>query len=80
MPKTKVAITLDSELLGRVDALVAGRQFRNRSQAIEAAVSEKLERYGRARLARECRKLDVADERRMADAGLGADFKEWPEY
>jgi hypothetical protein len=35
MPKTKVALTLDSELLEQVDALVHRRRFRSRSQAIE---------------------------------------------
>jgi metal-responsive CopG/Arc/MetJ family transcriptional regulator len=79
MPKTKIAITLDSVLLGRVDALV-GVRFKNRSQAIEAAVSEKLERYGRTRLARECAKLDPATERRAADEGLSAESESWPEY
>jgi metal-responsive CopG/Arc/MetJ family transcriptional regulator len=38
MPKTKVALTLDSELLERVDELVERRRFRSRSQAIEAAL------------------------------------------
>ena len=47
MPKTKVALTLDSELLERVDELVDRRRFRNRSQAIEAALADKLERLAR---------------------------------
>ena len=42
MPKTKVALTIDSALLDRVDDLVARERFRNRSQAIETAVAEKL--------------------------------------
>jgi Ribbon-helix-helix protein, copG family len=79
MPKTKIAITLDTRLLGRVDALV-GVRFKNRSQAIEAAVSEKLERYGRTRLACECLKLDPTEERRHANVGLAADLGSWPEY
>ncbi len=36
-PKTKVALTLDSDLLGQVDDLVAKQKFRNRSQAVGAA-------------------------------------------
>ncbi len=42
MPKTKLAITLDAELVGELDHLVADRHFPNRSQAIETAVAEKI--------------------------------------
>ena len=44
MANAKVAVTLDSEVLGELDALVAQRRFRSRSQAIEAAIAEKLGR------------------------------------
>lgn len=80
MPKTKVAITLDTALLGRVDELVARREFRNRSQAIETALAEKLARAGRTRLARECARLDPADERALAEEGLAGSADSWPEY
>src|SRR6266481_5295927 len=80
MPKTKVALTLDSELLERVDELVGRRRFRNRSQAIEAALADKLERLARTRLARESAKLDPREEKRLADEGLAEDFATWPEY
>ncbi len=79
MPKTKVALTLDTALLDRVDHLVARARFRNRSQAIEAAIAEKLSRLARTRLAEECAKLDPAEEQRLADEAFGADAK-WPEY
>src|SRR6266567_125677 len=70
VPKAKVAITLDAELLDRVDELVARREFRNRSQAIETALAEKLARARRTRLARECAKLDPEDEKALAEEGL----------
>ena len=57
MPKTKVALTIDSALLERVDDLVARERFRNRSQAIETAVAKKLARLSRTGLAEECAKL-----------------------
>lgn len=79
MPKTKVALTLDSVLLDRVDDLVARARFRNRSQAIETALAEKLARLAHTRLAEECAKLDRAEERRLADEPFGADAA-WPEY
>jgi len=80
MPKTKVALTLDAELVERVDELVAHRRFRNRSQAIESALADKLRRLARTRLARESAKLNARDEKRLADEGLAEDFTSWPEY
>jgi len=80
MPKTKVALTLDATLVNRVDDLVAKQRFRNRSQAVEAALAEKLERLARTRLARECAKLDPAEEQRLADEGLTPAGETWPEY
>jgi metal-responsive CopG/Arc/MetJ family transcriptional regulator len=80
MAKTKVALTIDSGLLDRVDALVVRQRFRNRSQAIEAALAEKLARLARTRLAEECAKLDPREERHLADEGLAASSDTWPEY
>jgi Arc/MetJ-type ribon-helix-helix transcriptional regulator len=79
MPKTKVALTIDSTLLDRIDALVKRTRFRNRSQAIETAVAEKLARLERTRLAEECAKLNPAEEQGLADQPFGADTA-WPEY
>ena len=80
MPKTKVALTLDADLLERVDHLVARQCFRNRSQAIESALAEKLARLARTRLAEECAKLDPAEEQQLADEGLATTRESWPEY
>jgi Arc/MetJ-type ribon-helix-helix transcriptional regulator len=80
VPKTKVAITVDAQLLDRVDELVARREFRNRSQAIETALAEKLARGRRTRLARECAKLDREDEKALAEEGLAGSSDSWPEY
>jgi metal-responsive CopG/Arc/MetJ family transcriptional regulator len=80
LPKTKVAIALDAGLLDLVDDLVARREFRNRSQAIESALAEKLARARRTRLARECAKLDRKDEQALAEEGLAGSPDSWPEY
>ena len=80
MPKTKVALTLDSELLDRVDELVAKRRFRNRSQAVEAALADKVRRLARTRLAHESAKLNPREEKRLADEGLVDALDSWPEY
>ncbi len=80
MPKIKVAVTLDGQTLRRVDRLVRDARYRNRSQAIEAAIAAQLERIQRTRLAEECAKLDPNTERAMAEEGMAADAAEWPEY
>lgn len=69
MAKAKVAVTFDVDLLGR-----------NRSQAIETALAEKLERLARTRLARECAKLDPQEEKALVQEGLAAVLETWPEY
>ena len=80
MAKTKVAVTLDTRTLRRVDRLVKDARYPNRSQAIEAAVSGQLDRLERRRLAEECAKLNPAAEQLLADEGLGVDEGSWPEY
>ena len=80
MDKEKIAITLDKKDVGELDKLVNKRVFRNRSQAIQEAVNEKLQRMRRTRLAEECAKLEPRREKKMAEEGLAEDMKEWPEY
>ncbi len=80
MSSVKVAITLDRETLLRVDRLVSQQVFPNRSRAIQSAVSEKLTRMERGRLAAECAKLDPKFEQSLAEEGLGQELKSWPEY
>ena len=80
MAVTKIAITLDERTLDRLDQLVRDRVFPNRSNAVQQAVKEKLERLERNRLARECAKLDPAFERAMAEEGMSEDLRQWPEY
>jgi len=78
--REKVAITLDESTLDRLDKLVRKRVFRNRSQAIEEAVAEKLSRIEKSRLARECANLDPTFEKALAEEELSEELKEWAEY
>ena len=80
MGKGKIAITLDERFIGELDRLVDENIFQSRSQAIQEAVSEKLLRMKRTRLAKECTKLDPAFERAISDEGLSEDVKQWPAY
>jgi len=80
MAKAKIAVTLDIPTLDRLDRLVRDGVFPNRSQAIESAVVDQLDRRERRRLAAECAKLDPVAEQAHADEGLGADAAAWPAY
>jgi metal-responsive CopG/Arc/MetJ family transcriptional regulator len=80
MGRSKVAISLDEQVLNRLDHLVKKAVFQNRSQAIQVAVQEKLERLERSRLARECARLDPDFEKSLAEEGLSEELSGWPEY
>jgi len=80
MPKAKIAISLGELTLERLDRLVRDKIFPNRSQAIEAVLAEKLDRLDRIRLARECSKLDPAEEKELAEEGFPEELSRWPEY
>jgi len=80
MGKGKIAITLDKQSIGELDRLVEERVFQSRSQAVQEAVSEKLQRIKRTRLAVESGKLNLQFERELAEEGLAEDVKAWPEY
>jgi len=80
MARSKIAISLDENTLSRLDRLVRSAVFPNRSQAIEEAVEEKLERMERSRLAQECAKLDPKYEQALAEEGLSEELSAWPEY
>ena len=80
MSRAKIAISLDEQMLKQLDGLVAQAVFSNRSQAIQTAVQEKLERIDQGRLARECAKLDPAFETAMAEEGFAEDASAWPAY
>jgi metal-responsive CopG/Arc/MetJ family transcriptional regulator len=80
MSRSKIAISIDEQILDRLDRLVKEASFPNRSKAIENAIQEKLARLERSRLARECAKLDPAFEKSMAEEGLSEELSGWPEY
>ncbi|MBT4502394.1 MAG: CopG family transcriptional regulator [Gemmatimonadetes bacterium] len=80
MPRSRIAVPLDANLLERLDRLVEQGVFSSRDQGIQVALEEKLERLEGTRLARECAKLDLAFESSLVEAGLAEDLEEWPEY
>ena len=80
MSTAKIAITIDDKLVKKLDKLVKKRIFPNRSRAIQEAVTEKLSRLDKSRLAKECLKLDKSAEQKMAEEGMTAELESWPEY
>lgn len=77
MGAAKVAITLDERLLRTVDRWVKQGRYPNRSQAIQAAIREKMERSQRSRLADELAKLDPKEEQALANEKFAGEA--WPE-
>ncbi len=80
MAASKIAITINDDLLKQLDGLVGSKVYPNRSKAIQEAVEEKLIRIQRKRLAQECVKLDPAFELKLAEEGFSSEMEEWPEY
>jgi len=80
MSAAKITISIDAHLLNRLDTLVQARVFPSRSQAVQAAVEDKLARLGKTRLAEACAKLDVAEEQALAEEGMALAASQWPSY
>ena len=80
MSTAKVAISIDDQLLKKVDLLVREKKYPSRSNIIQEAVMEKLFRINNNQLAIECAKLDVEFERSMAEEGFSKEIDSWPEY
>jgi metal-responsive CopG/Arc/MetJ family transcriptional regulator len=80
MAASKIAITIDDNLLKQLDLMVKSKVYPNRSKAIQEAVADKLKRFERTRLAQECAKLDPEYEQNIAEEGFSMEINEWPEY
>ena len=80
MSVAKITISIDQQLLNRLDTLVRSQIFPSRSQAVQSAVQEKITRLGKTRLAQECAKLDPMEEQALAEEGLAAEVAQWPPY
>jgi Arc/MetJ-type ribon-helix-helix transcriptional regulator len=80
MNKSKIAITVNPQVLSRLDAWVQSEHYASRSEAIEKAVEAQLQRLERTRLATQCALLNASEEQAMADMGLAADAAAWPAF
>lgn len=80
MHAAKIAISIDSHLLNKIDAYVEHKTFKNRSQAIQLAVVQAIDRLEHKRLAMECVKLNPKVEVEIAENWLEGEFDLWQDY
>ncbi|RLD02716.1 MAG: CopG family transcriptional regulator [Chloroflexota bacterium] len=80
MPKRKVAVTIEKDLITKLDRMVSQGKYASRSSAVEDAVIERIIKVEKSRLAEESAKLDPSFEQAFANEGLAGDLSEWPEY
>lgn len=67
MLQAKLAISMDPQLVKRIDMLVAAGAFASRSQAIADAVRRQLAQSRAQRLAEACALEDVGEAQALAD-------------
>ncbi len=80
MAKSKVAVTIDEQLLTEIDRWIQAGEFPNRSQAVQAGLTKlREERTRRSSLLAELAKLNPAEERALAEEWLAGEA-EWPAY
>lgn len=80
MSTTKVAISIENNILNQLDNLGSSKVFPSRSKAIQETVKDKLSRMNHSRLARECSKLEPSFEQALAEESLSSEVNQWPEY
>lgn len=80
MSAAKIAISINHGLLERLDRFIARKKFKTRSQAVQIAIANTLERLEHQRLAQECAKLDFVFEQHLAEEGIDEDIREWPDF
>ena len=80
MPKDKVAITVEKDILRELDLMVKEKNIPSRSKAIEEAISQLIENWRKNRLYEQLRNLDVEAEKAEAEASVDAVNEAWQKY
>lgn len=80
MPATKIAITMDADIVKQIDRLVREGKYRSRSGAIQDALKDRLRNWRTKRLLEEASKLDPAEERELAEESIHAEGEAWEKY
>ncbi len=80
MPRAKVPVTIDAQLLNEVDRWVAAGEFASRSRVVQAGLARlRDDRVRQCSLLRELAKLNPAEERALAEEWLAGEMP-WPAY
>ncbi len=80
MTASKIAITLDENLLREVDRWVEQNLYPNRSQAVQSALFSQVRSINQQRLEAECAKLDPHEEQEFAELGIEEALSDWSKY
>ncbi|HAA84994.1 MAG TPA: CopG family transcriptional regulator [Kosmotogaceae bacterium] len=80
MPKDKVAITIEKDILRELDLMVKEKNIPSRSKAIEDAISQLIENWRKNRLYEQLRNLDVEAEKAEAEESVDAVNEAWQKY
>ncbi len=80
MPKEKIAVTIDAEILKELDLMVKEKDIASRSKAIEEAVAQRIECWRKRRLFEELRKLESEAEMKESESGFEAVNEAWQKY
>ena len=80
MTAAKIAITIDENLLREVDNWVKQKLYPNRSQAVQAALFDRVHHLNQQRLEAECAKLDRQEEQEFAELGIEETLSGWSQY
>jgi metal-responsive CopG/Arc/MetJ family transcriptional regulator len=80
MTLSKIIITLDENLLREVDSWVEQKLYINRSQAVQAALFNRVNQLNQQRLEAECVKLNPQEEREFAELDIEKILSGWGQY
>ena len=79
MPASKIAITVEEDIVRQIDRLVREGKYKSRSNAIQEALKDKLKGWRRKRLLDELSKVDPEEERELSEEALHGE-DEWERY
>lgn len=80
MRASKVAVTIDQDLLREIDRWVSAGEFPSRSRVVQEGLARlRAERERHPSLLAELAKLDVVEERHLADEWLAGEAH-WPRF
>ncbi len=77
MRYSKIAVSIPTEFLIKLDRLVKEKRFPSRSSAIQKSIEDELKLIEKTSLAYACDLLDADEEKALAEEGMDADMKDW---